>query len=69
MPAAPRPYRVWGYPVMPAVMVLFCAALVVNTFFTRPREAVLGLVLMLTGIPMYLWFNRRKAVPEIKELK
>ena len=69
MPAAPRPYRVWGYPVMPAFMVLFCAALVVNTFFTRPREAVLGLVLMLTGIPMYLWFNRRKAVPEIKELK
>jgi basic amino acid/polyamine antiporter, APA family len=69
MPAAPRPYRVWGYPVMPAVMVLFCAALVVNTFFTWPREAVLGLVLMLTGIPMYLWFNRRKAVPEIKELK
>jgi basic amino acid/polyamine antiporter, APA family len=48
---------------------LFCAALVVNTFFTRPREAVLGLVLMLTGIPMYLWFNRRKAVPQIKELK
>jgi basic amino acid/polyamine antiporter, APA family len=69
MPAAPRPYRVWGYPVMPAFMVLFCAALVVNTFFTRPREAVLGLVLMLTGIPMYLWFTRRKAVPEIKELK
>ena len=69
MPAAPRPYRVWGYPVMPAVMVLFCAALVVNTFFTRPREAVLGLVLMLTGIPMYLWFNRRKAVPQIKDLK
>ncbi|GEO05694.1 amino acid transporter [Adhaeribacter aerolatus] len=67
MPDAPRPYKVWGYPVVPAFMILFCAALVINTFFARPREAMLGLVLMLTGVPLYWWFNRQKTVPETVE--
>lgn len=58
MPDAPRPYKVWGYPVVPAIVILFCAALFVNTIFTRPREAAIGLVLMLTGVPLYLWFTR-----------
>lgn len=59
MPDAPRPYKVWGYPVVPAIVVLFCAALVFNTFFSRPREAVIGMVLMLTGVPMYWWFKKK----------
>ena len=59
MPDAPRPYKVWGYPVVPALMILFCAGLVVNTTFARPREAAIGLVLMLTGVPMYAWFVKR----------
>ncbi|MCY7351024.1 MAG: amino acid permease [Cytophagaceae bacterium] len=58
MPDAPRPYKVWGYPIVPAVVILFCAALFVNTIFTRPREAAIGVVLMLTGVPLYLWFTR-----------
>lgn len=58
MPEAPRPYRVWGYPFVPAIVVIFCAVLVVNTIFSRPREAAIGLILMLTGVPMYYYFNR-----------
>ncbi len=57
MPDVTRPYRVWGYPVVPAIVVLFCACLVFNTFFSRPREAAIGVVLMLTGVPMYWWFK------------
>lgn len=60
MPDTPRPYRVWGYPVVPAIMVLFCAGLFVNTIFSRPREAAIGLVLMGTAVPMYWWFTRKK---------
>lgn len=60
MPDAYRPYKVWGYPVVPAIMVLFCAVLFFNTIFVRPREAAIGMVLMLTGIPMYWWFSRKK---------
>ncbi len=59
MPDAPRPYKVWGYPFVPAIVILFCACLFINTIITRPREAAIGMVLMLTGIPMYYWFNKR----------
>lgn len=61
MPDAPRPYKVWGYPIVPAIVVVFCAALFVNTLFTRPREAAIGMVLMLTGIPMFYFFRRRNS--------
>jgi len=60
MPDAPRPYKVWGYPVVPAIVVVFCAVLIINTVFSRPREAAIGAVLMLTGVPMYIWFTRKK---------
>jgi APA family basic amino acid/polyamine antiporter len=59
MPDAPRPYKVWGYPVVPAIVVLFCACLVVNTIYSRPREAAIGVILMLTGVPLYYWFKKK----------
>jgi APA family basic amino acid/polyamine antiporter len=59
MPDAPRPYKVWGYPVVPAIVILFCAALFFNTIMERPREAGIGMVLMLSGIPFYYWFIRK----------
>ena len=62
MPDAPRPYKVWGYPVIPAIVILFSAALFINTIIERPREAGMGLVLMFTGIPMWYWFTRKKQV-------
>ncbi len=59
-PDAERPYKVWGYPVVPALFVLFCVALIIITCINHPREAGLGIVLMLTGVPMYWWWNRGK---------
>ncbi|TKK69789.1 amino acid permease [Ilyomonas limi] len=59
MPDAHRPYKVWGYPVVPAIVVVFCVILVINTVFSRPREAAIGAVLMLTGVPMYYLFKRK----------
>jgi APA family basic amino acid/polyamine antiporter len=60
MPDAHRPYKVWGYPLVPALFILFCIALIINTLITQPREAIFGLVLMLSGVPMYMWFTRNK---------
>jgi len=57
-PDAERPYRVWGYPVVPALFIAFCAALIIITCINHPREAVLGIVLMLTGVPFYFWWTR-----------
>lgn len=58
-PNAERPYRVWGYPVVPALFVLFCMALIVITFIDDRRNAGIGVVLMLTGVPFYLYWNKK----------
>ena len=60
MPDAHRPYKAWGYPVVPALFILFCIALIVITTISRPREAGIGLGLMLAGVPFY-WYWTRKA--------
>jgi APA family basic amino acid/polyamine antiporter len=58
-PHTERPYKAWGYPLVPAIFVMFCAVLVVITCFQRPREAALGIFLIALGaIP--LWYWRRK---------
>jgi APA family basic amino acid/polyamine antiporter len=67
MPDTPRPYKVWGYPFVPAIVILFCAALFINTIFARPREAAIGVVLMLTGVPMYFWFKNNNKPQEAVE--
>jgi APA family basic amino acid/polyamine antiporter len=59
MPDAHRPYKVWGYPVVPAIFVLFCVGLFCNTIITRPREAAIGLILILIGIPVYFLLRKK----------
>ncbi len=58
-PDTPRPYRAVGYPILPALFVIFCACLVVVTCFQRPREAGLGLALILLGTPFLLYWRRK----------
>jgi APA family basic amino acid/polyamine antiporter len=59
MPDAPRPYKVWGYPYVPAIFILFCIGLFFNTIITRPREAAIGLILIFSGIPVYFLLKRK----------
>ena len=59
MPDAPRPYRAWGYPVVPAIFILFCVALIVITLVAKPREALIGLGLMASGLPFYFYWRNR----------
>ena len=67
MPDAHRPYKVWGYPVVPAVFIIFCIGLIINTIIARPREAAIGMTLILAGIPVYLWLQRKNARKMISE--
>jgi basic amino acid/polyamine antiporter, APA family len=60
MPDAHRPYKVWGYPFVPAFYILFCIGLFCNTIMTRPREAAIGSILILLGIPVFLFINIRR---------
>jgi APA family basic amino acid/polyamine antiporter len=52
-------YKVPGYPVLPAIFVLFCATLVIVTIIQNPRDAGIGLALVLIGIPFYLFWKRK----------
>lgn len=62
-PDAPRPFRVPGYPLTPALFVLAAGAIVVNAIFTQPARALVGLAVMAAGVPAYLvWRRRRQAV-------
>ena len=58
MPDAHRPYKVWGYPFVPAIFILFCIGLFFNTIITRPREAAIGLILIFLGIPVYFLLKK-----------
>ena len=62
-PDAERPYKAWGYPVVPALFLLVTGYLLVNTFWAAPTEAVFGLLLIGLGLPVYyLFFRSRPAV-------
>jgi APA family basic amino acid/polyamine antiporter len=58
-PDLERPYRTWGYPVVPVVFVLFSGFLVVNTIVSDLRSALIGAGLILTGLPAYFYWKRK----------
>jgi APA family basic amino acid/polyamine antiporter len=59
-PNAPRPYKTLGYPVAPAIFVLTSLAIVLNALYRDPRQFGLGLLVIASGIPLYLWLTRRR---------
>jgi APA family basic amino acid/polyamine antiporter len=56
-----RPYRAWGWPVVPGLFVLGMALLTLNTLLAAPRESLWGLVAIAAGIPAYVYWRRRAA--------
>jgi basic amino acid/polyamine antiporter, APA family len=56
-PEVPRPYRTWGYPVVPALFILACLLLIANTLQASPRESLIGLALVALGLPAYAMFR------------
>jgi APA family basic amino acid/polyamine antiporter len=57
-PDAERPYRVWAYPIVPAVFVAGALVLIVNTLNERPRESLTGLGLLAIGLPAYMYWKK-----------
>lgn len=58
-PDLPRPYRVPGYPLVPALFVLASLWMGIFTLRGRPTESLLGLLTVAAGVPFYYWFRRR----------
>ena len=60
-PERARPYKVWGYPVLPAVFVLCAAVVLVSSFAGNLKGSLIGSGLILLGLPLYEWIRRRYA--------
>jgi amino acid transporter len=57
-PDLPRPYRVWGYPVVPGLFLLASVGLIMNALLTDPRNTAVTLLIILAGVPVY-WARER----------
>lgn len=60
-PNAQRPFSVPGYPITPALFILSALAIVLNTLFVQPREAMIGIGVILIGVPAYLFWRTKLA--------
>jgi APA family basic amino acid/polyamine antiporter len=59
-PNVPRPYRTWGYPVVPALFIVAAAVLLYYTFTDNLRNSIVGTLVILAGIPVFYYFARSK---------
>ena len=59
-PDTPRPYHCTGYPVVPALYIVFALAWTLNTVVSRPLESLGGLGIVALGIPGYVYWKRQK---------
>jgi APA family basic amino acid/polyamine antiporter len=59
MPDAERPYRTWGYPVVPIVFLAVSVFLIFQTILNTPRQSAIGLGLILLGLPVYGLVDKR----------
>jgi len=55
-----RPYRTLGYPVVPVLFVLVAGIFIVSTLWDSPRESLMGIALILLGLPFYAYWSHRR---------
>jgi len=67
-PDLPRPYRTWGYPVVPILFLLASVGMIANAFWTDPMNTGVTFGIILLGIPVYVawraWSNKESAADE-----
>jgi len=56
--STPELYLAPGHPYTTALFVLACAAIVITTIATFPANSAIGLIILLAGIPVYLYWSR-----------
>ena len=64
-PNAERPYKAWGYPVVPVLFLLVAGWLLINTMVTSPERSFIGIGLILLGLPVYYYLvNKGNDLPD-----
>jgi basic amino acid/polyamine antiporter, APA family len=61
-PAAERPYRTWGYPFVPIISIVLAGLLIVDLAWLAPATSGIGILLVLTGVPVYFAWRKRSPV-------
>ncbi len=65
-PDLERPYKAFGYPVLPGLYILTASMVMLDLLWVKPRFTWPGLIIVLTGVPVYFfWNSRRKKQPQI----
>jgi len=59
LPDVPRPYRMWGYPILPAMYLGATGYLMINTLLATPGRALAGIGVVALGLPVYFYYARR----------
>jgi APA family basic amino acid/polyamine antiporter len=59
-PDVHRPYRCTGYPWLPAIYVVFGSLWAVNAAVEKKKEALVGVVIVSAGVPLYLYWKRKR---------
>jgi len=57
-PDAERPYRTWGYPIVPIVSIVLAALLIIDLAFLAPATSGIGMLIVLTGVPVYFFWRK-----------
>ena len=58
-PDLKRPYKVWGYPWVLGLFIVFSFAVMVNTFFESLTQSLMGIGLTLLGLPIYYYWHKK----------
>ncbi len=58
---SPRPYSVWGYPFVPMLFIVAAALILLSSFHDQLRNSLIGTAVILLGIPVHYWLQRRAA--------
>jgi len=64
-PDAMRPYKAWGYPVIPVLFLLVAGWLLINTMITTPQQSFLGIGLIILGLPVYYYLSGKADTNDI----
>jgi APA family basic amino acid/polyamine antiporter len=57
-PDAERPYRTWGYPIVPVISILLAGLLMVDLAWLAPTTSGIGILIVLTGVPAYFFWRK-----------
>ncbi|HTY62855.1 MAG TPA: amino acid permease [Acidobacteriota bacterium] len=68
-PDLERPYKAFGYPVLPAIYVILASLVMIDLLWVKPKFTWPGLIIVLTGVPVYFYWSARRQKHFVEELK